>query len=378
MVSKNFFAFCGALAISALLASCGGGGGGSSEGSSNQNVTPSASYTGTYTGAASVGDFATYTVNGNTISYQIKGYHFSNGKTGSFKIVPAFNNSNGNTHYWKSEDENVAVFLSENIGMAFVKDNNSYFPVIGLREVSNIQSIIGKTFVYIDISNNYGLNGCEVTINNNNTFSLSCLNGTQTNGCWYIDTNNNKMIVTDDNAVVSNGCSNWDGSISGNLANYYNIVAKPSSNGRAGFVVDHMDGTGIGIGIEKIAYNDLTQEVGTDTLEFETLGVYQTEACYATVSVYNCTQNQCEYKWTPHVCIDLSRNEPNPSQEETGTLERNCYYDNSGSKVSYDGVLCAQNSNGGQYNVMFDKQSKMYIAIRTIQGNTAIEIGAVK
>ncbi len=61
-----------ALVMGLSLSGCGGGG---SSSSSSTSSSSSGSSSSTYTGAATQGDIATFTVTGNTLTYNLKGKH---------------------------------------------------------------------------------------------------------------------------------------------------------------------------------------------------------------------------------------------------------------------------------------------------------------
>jgi len=360
-MQKKKLYFVSTLIAAGIILSCGGGGGGSSSSSNSNNtttaITPSRDYQGQYTGAARQGDFAIYSVNGTTLTYRITGPIFGN-INGTLTIQPMGSN-NPSTHFWKSSDNRVYLFLAKNLGLAYVENVNTTngqttnVLVAGLREVGNVKSIIGKTFVYADITT-AGFDGCEVTINNNNTFSYECLSGEEGSGCWKIDNNTNSLLAKEMDTTT---CNSWDGSNPD-----YHIIAK-ATNGRAAFVLDHADGSGIGIGLEKRPYN-LDTDIGNRTAYFETFDIE--DECPAQVAVYkNSTTGQWEYSWSD--C----------EVQEHGILNQNCFYNAAGNRISYNGTLCAYNENEGSYwNVMLDLNGGYYIAI-TNDGNY-IEIGALK
>jgi hypothetical protein len=339
-----------------FIASCGGGGGGGSV--STQATVPQDSQ-GTYTGAATAGDFARFSVNGTTLYYTVTGPIFGE-LNGSVEMEPMFGNLD--THFWKSKGGDVKAFFSRNIGLAYVETSDGREAIItGLRKVTDINTIIGKTFVYVDLRNS-GIDGCEITINgsSNDTygnFTYECLSGTSGAGCWKLDISNNRLLATTEPTQDANGnpdCANWDGS---NPTEY--VVAKPGNN-RAGFVVDHTDGSGVGIGLEKKAYS--TELDPNKTYTFEILGIYPDEICPGTVTVYF-NGTEWVYEWQSDYCNETSN----------GTLA----LDNICPGTAYEGVICATNNvSGNQYNVLFDPVDGYYIAVSTDGEN--IEIGALK
>lgn len=340
-----------------LIAACGGG----SSGTTPQ-TEPSQNLQGTYTGAATAGDFAIFTVSGTTLSYSLKGAIFGQIKD-SIDIEPMFAEAGPYTHFWKSTSGNVAIFLSGNIGLAYVqnaKDTQDAI-VVGLKDVSNINNIIGKTFVYVDLRTN-GVDGCEIKINGtindtSGTFDYTCLSGHSGTGCWKLNSQSNILTATVNPPKDANGnpdCVNWDGS---NPTEY--VIAKPGNN-RAGFVVDHTDGSGVGIGLERKAYST---ELNRDKVyTFETLSIDSSgKICPAIVTI-SFDGVDWKYEWKSTYCNETAR----------GTLS----LDNVCPNTTYNGVICATDNKGNQYNVMFDPVDGYYIAIST--DGTYIEIGALK
>ncbi len=340
-----------------LMIACGGG----SSGTTPQ-TEPSQDLQGTYTGAATAGDFAIFTVSGTTLSYSLKGTIFGQIKN-SIDIEPMFAGTGPHTHFWKSKNGNVEIFLSSNIGLAYVqnaKDTQDAI-VVGLKDISNINNIIGKTFVYVDLRTN-GVDGCEIkingTINNTSgTFDYTCLSGLSGTGCWKLDSQSNILTATVNPPKDINGnpdCVNWDGS---NPTEY--VIAKPGNN-RAGFVVDHTDGSGVGIGLEKKAYSaELDQN---KTYTFEIIGIDSSgNICPATVTI-SFDGSSWKYEWKSTYCNEIT----------SGTLSLDKVCPN----TTYNGVICATDNKGNQYNVMFDPVDGYYIAIST--DGTYIEIGALK
>jgi hypothetical protein len=247
--------------------------------------------------------------------------------------------------------------------------------VVGLRNVTNATTIIGTTFAYVDIdSENDEVDACEITINENGTITYECQNSGNGTGCWKQDPNDSsRLLATDDD------CSNWDGSD----PKFY-IVAKPGDS-RAVFVLDKVDGKGIGIGLEEKSYTDIFNDNNKNKkLIFESLD----EDVKATATVYyNSTSGQWEYE--------------GHSQDKYGTytwhgiLYPDRYCDAAGNTYSYPGVICAHEDyekdcyyQGGceEYNpnhwwvAFYDIKDGYSIAVRVDNNNSndevALDIGA--
>lgn len=346
---------------SVVLIACGGDGD-----SQTPSTQPSTNYQGTYLGAAKVGDMAEFTVNGTKLSYKVEGSVFGS-KTGSFDIKPLAIGASSNTHFWKSTDNNIHLFLAENLGFAYISNvdpNGKDSIVIGLREIGDINSIIGKEFIYIDITT-FGVASCSVIIKNDKTYNYECSSGDRGDGCWKTDSSNKRLLAKD--TINTINCSSWDGS----GPDYY-ITAKSINAGRAGFILDHVDGTGVGIGLEKKIY-DLNSEIPADSIQFETLDWTMDNNgnlvfCTTTVDIQKNQSGNWTYTW--------KSGEPCNYTAE-GIIQENCYYDNNGTEYQRDGILCASDTTTGtKYNIMIDREGGYYIAIPA-NGND-IELGAIK
>jgi hypothetical protein len=374
MKKSNLISLISGLAIAALF-SCGGGGGGGGS-TATISVQPSTDYQGTYTGAASAGDFAVYDVQGNRLSYQVKGPIFGQ-ISGNLTLQPLAIDANSTTHFWKASvnGTNVYVFLSKNLGLAYIPDletadgSTVNATILGLRNATNIQNIIGKSFVYVDIRTNTGISydGCVVNINGNSTsevgnFTYECLNSGSGQGCWKLDLQNNRLIAVE--TTNTTDCTNQDY----NNPDFY-VVAKPGSS-RAGFILDHADGSGIGVGLEQKSYT--TDLDTTKIYVFETLDWDDNDnPIEATVKVYyNNTSGQWQYTWQ------------SSQYNSSGKLYLDTYCDEYGNTNPMEGVICAYNENSGNYwDVMLDPVDGYYIAI-CVSGNCGvddnIEVGALK
>jgi hypothetical protein len=354
------------------IISCGGGGG-----SVSASVEPSKDYQGTYKGAASQGDFAIFRVNGTQLSYIVNGTVFNkDGEplTDNLTLKPLAVDAGPETHFWKGEKNGTVkayIFLANNMGMAYVPNVQTSSgetvnaTVVGLRNVTNATTIIGKTFVYADIdSKNEEVDGCEITINENGTISYECLNSCSGTGCWKQDPNDSSRLLATDEVT---DCANWDGS----NPKYY-IVAKPGTS-RAGFVLDKTDGSGIGIGLEKKSYTDIFNDNNKNKkLIFEGL---DGDVKATTVVYYNSTSGQWEYE--------------GHSQDKYGTytwhgiLYPDRYCDAAGNTYSYPGVICAhltyrnypKEDEPDWCNVFFDTTDGYYIAVGA-DNPQYLEIGA--
>ena len=211
--------------------SCGGGGGGSSSGSSNT----SPAYEGTYSGAASAGDLATFTVNGTKLTYHVWGSVFGN-ITGTLTLVPW---AAGNGFFWKNDTEGVYLAVFKNVGVAGIDTENGTATVVGLHEPSNVTDFdFNRTFIF--------------------TMVYKENNGTQE--VWYQDSGLLKFNATDktasltyltDNTTVSYNYTVNSTTNTIDLLNGTDVVAhiiyKQADTGSEFLVIDLAGGKGFGI-----------------------------------------------------------------------------------------------------------------------------------
>ncbi len=258
------------------LAGCGGG---------SSTPTASGGSGTTYSGAASVGDMAEFTVNGSMLSYNLSGAHFGS-TSGSLAIQPV----NGTSGFYQAtvNSQTIGLMLAGNFGIAIVPNVpdlmnpnttvNAF--VTGLKNAtSNEADVKGKTFLYATYR--AAPAAYVLKLNNDNSFvaqpvldyltdlnNAGSLNGDPgtTNavmGCWGASSNGNYLnavLASDPNVSaalsgVGGGCgqfdftTTYDSNPASTSPAYYRFMIKPGSN-RAGLIVDMADGSGFGLGLE--------------------------------------------------------------------------------------------------------------------------------
>lgn len=204
----------------------------------------------TFAGAASVGDYATFSYNSEnaTISYHLQGQAFPNGKDGSKTL----SNLYGNVFFTDTDTaQNLAnmiannnfnlgavdfYFFSGSLGVARLPsvDANASF-IVGMQTPPSIDPslIVNKRFNYIDFDANGSIGNFSI-IDVNGT--AGDINGTWTNlidgsnGTW--DINGTHLDIKDNSGVVAHA-----------------VIRPPVGNGRAGFILDKVQG-GFGLGVE--------------------------------------------------------------------------------------------------------------------------------
>ncbi len=261
-----------------LLAGCGGGNPDTDE----SDIT-------TYTGAASVGDMAQFTVSGNALNYSLSGVRFGTA-SGNLSIAQI----GGLTDFYQATggSQVLGMMLSDNLGIAILPNvpdlqnplNTVNAFVTGLANASNVEADIkGKDFLYVSyrtgpdafvlrINSDNSFKAQRVTdyVNDLNTAPNSTLNGDlgTTNvetGCWrasaygtYLNAVSSSVDLNIATAVNNGSCANFDFVAAGYDSNptstlitsgYYRFMIKLGVS-RTGLVVDYADGSGFGVGLE--------------------------------------------------------------------------------------------------------------------------------
>jgi hypothetical protein len=326
--SKVFLLVCGAV----WLTGCG---------NNNDGNTPEPQST-TYQGAATVGDYANFSVSGNTVTYSSTGTVFGS-QNGTMNISqihgPFYEDSGSNTH----------LFLSDNIGIAKVPMGSSSGYIVGLQQPSAASAslIAGKTYLYIHINSNGVPTGHKIDINANGTYSADSISGSTETGCWKVW--NSLFLVA---KASTNDCS----SVTDTSADY-RIVIKPGTN-RNGIVVDYVNGSGFGIGLEQKAL------VAADVAS----GVYKSyyyNTANGSEGFGETTLTNGNFVWK-----DCDTSSGICTQTTSGTLAINQLCD--GTPVQ--GVACATDANGDTFNVMLSPDDGYYFAIG--DGNYHVELGS--
>ncbi len=319
----------GALALG--LASCGG---------NDSRTEPQLAR---YEGAATAGDYATLSVSGSTLSYNLTGANFGPA-SGTAPLNPLFGN------FWRSTPPAPAfdVLLTDNLAVAKVPVGSGlYAYVVGLQTEAppNPNSIANKHYLYIEVKNDNTTSGWDVYIQDNagvKTFTATSIGGGSASGCWKPLGNHlvAKSNLNDCSAITD---ANAD----------YRFVIKPG-NSRNGIVVDYVDGSGFGIGLEQVAltasdftgvYDAYYQETGGD-------GFSRVTVNGANFSWAQCPGGNC-----------LA-----PSITGSIVLNQLC------SGLAYSGVACATDSNGDTYNLLIDPDDNYYFAIGYSRGY--LEVGS--
>ena len=345
------------IVISYLLTGCGG----------NNNTNPTSSnkdYSGTYKGAATVGDLGSFNFSTSspytnaTLSYTITGSVYTSASASNVILTPLGGSSDG--HFWENSN-GIDIFVASNIGIANDPNLSPPAKIVALRNPDDANTIMPsagaiKKFIYIDHNRNSNTQkGCVVKFKGDKSLEYSCSDTTSGNGCWAYDPNDNKKVlasISTSSCTYSNIVSNLD----------FNIMLK-SGIKRDALIVDHVDGSGIGVGVEKKAITTTNNNPNGDldpskTYEFKILQHDNLgNACIETATLsYNTNQ------WV----YNATRAAP-CSGSSSGIVELNRYYDSSGILLSTNGAVAIHNSANSinsYKNLLFDIENGYFIAIK--------------
>ena len=303
--------------LALALAACGGGNGDSS------TQPPQ----GQYEGAATAGDYATLNVSGSTVSYNLTGANFGPA-SGTLNLTQAFGD------FWQSTSPALGVLLTDNLAVARVPVGGGAFAyVVGLQLEGppDPNTIANKHYLYIEIKNDNTTSGWDVHFLANGTFTASGIGGGSASGCWKPLGNHfvGKLNLTDCSGVTDTSAD-------------YRFVIKPGSS-RSGIVVDYVDGSGVGIGLEQVPLTagDLT---GTYSAYYQEPG---------TADFSQVTVNGASFSWARCPSGSCAA----PSVTGTIVLNQLC------SGLAYDGVACATDNSGNTYNLLIDPDDDYYFAV---------------
>ncbi len=314
---------------------CGGGG------SATPTNTPTQ---GSFEGAVAKGDYAKFSIYGNKLTYNISGIHFG-GENGTLDLDNVFGN------FWKSTSPEVYIFTSGNLGISVIpelKDGKDAF-IVGLKttEAPDANKFAGKTYVYAEIKNDGAApTGRILTVNADKTFFVD-QNAIGMRGCWKVIDNHVAAKITEDACDPS--------PVTENNADF-NAIVKPGDR-RNGLIIDYIDGTGFGLGLEQkaLAAADIT-------------GTYYSYWYDGQDEGFGKVIANADFSYTWHDC-DASGN---CTEESTGVLQVNQLCD--GTAVA--GAACAEDADGSKSLVFIDSEDGYYIAVDD-HGNS-INIGSNK
>lgn len=376
----------------------------------------------TYTGAATVGDMAEFTVNGSTLNYSLQGAHFGN-TTGSMTIDQV----SGTTNFYYADVNNttIGMMLANNFGIALVPDVpdllsppntvNTFVPAL-MNASNNEADVMGKAFLYVTYQS--GPDAYVLKLYGDNHFAaqrvrdyladlaaagnagLNSEPGTTNliTGCWRASNSGNYLNAvtagSDANissAVNSSTCSQFDFVAAGYDTNpastasgYYRFMVKPGVN-RTGLIVDMADGSGFGIGLQTTL--EATAPVSSAPAAAETYSVFSapnvttidlstlfdvntgaspfTQAVVKPNLLVEITPMTCNYSVTPVSCSVTGT-----AQIMDTFYDKYCYEDplNPGQFIAADlpGMTCvfsgSLNSPSRIYNAFIDDQDGYFFA----------------
>ena len=338
-----------ATALVFLMVSCGGGGGGNSSSGGSSSTT--------YLGSVGPGDFARVTISGNTLTYEISGSVLGN-KSGTLQMEAY----PGKKSFYKLLDDNrnkvADVFLSGNMVFAGVNIDGNYYALVGLKKVENglkKSDVIG-TYNYVHVKNpGPTLEYYRLQVYDNGTYSAeNILNpSVSETGCWKLAGTGDYLLAKAGESDCNN-VNNWD----------YKIVVRPGT--RKAIVVDYVDGSGFGIGLESYNMTSVSENMTTCTVEYYWWNTNRDEDGWgnATYNRSNGTINLEEYDF-----------DGTPEGTISGTVRLDKIY-NGTDFIPHQGMafLSTQNGNG---TIFFDPDEGYFIDIFNETGTIYYSIGKV-
>ncbi|WP_143709725.1 hypothetical protein [Nautilia profundicola] len=313
----------------------------------NPSMTGTTAYS--FNGAASAGDYASFTYNSenNTISYQISGNVYGN-VSGTREIENLY----GNVFFKDKNDDDIFYFFSGSLGVAVipVSDTNTSF-VVGLQQpdknitAEDLNLIVNKKYNYIEFDTDESIYFSIIEINSTNTADL--------NGTWadYVDQSYGTWEVNGSHLDVFDARG-------GKIAN---VIIRAGTS-RAGIVVDNVDG-GFGVGVEAKALTDADLK---GTYYYNDSG--SDYECYGTVTVEGTT-----FKYKDEWCSD------NDPESGSGTLVLNPTIDpdqnaSTDNNITLNGLAQVKDENGNLTDefVFLDPDSGYYISVNIDDGELSI------
>ena len=336
-LGRKFLVFLLNLCLPFALLSCGGGGGGSS---TTAGGSSSVSQTKTYVGAASQGDFATFTFNGTHLTYSLSGTVFGN-KSGTLKLYPV-KDANGNVikpfYYADVNGAKVYMMFAGNVGVAQILLGNETTYVVGLSKVASLnpEDFADKTYTLFTSIKEEGQTNPQwdiwkLEINGNGTWRRIDIDTGNVEGTGAWEVSGDHIVAKDDNG--------------NSVANF---VVKPGDFA-VGIVVDFVDGSGFAIGLEQ---KPLTAERVSGTFHMFTHHLnHSDDDCFEEVVVSGTTD-------TMHDLWCANSDNYYSSGRETLALNKTC------DGTSVNGIICVTTAENEKIEVFADAQDGYYFVTR--------------
>ena len=292
-----------------------------------------------YNGAASVGDYASfsYDKNTNTVTYQVAGNVFGN-KSGTREIENLYGNV-----FFKDKNGNNFYFFSGSLGVAVIPLDNNVSFLTGLQipeknlTASDLKLIANKRFNYMEFTSNT-VSFAFIEINSTNVNDL--------NGTWrdFVEGDSGTWEVNGSHLDVKNS----------NGVKVANVIIRPGVK-RSGIVVDLVGG-GFGVGVEAKA---LTFAEMSGTFYYQDSD--DSGTCYGKAVV-----NGTNFSYADEYCYGTTK------ASGSGTLELNPFVDvnNDGTPdINLTGL--AKVSGENEY-IFIDPEDGYYISIDMANGDLSI------
>jgi hypothetical protein len=300
-----------------------------------------------YSGAAAPGDFARLQIRDDNLSFELNGTHFGS-VSGSITLSPAVP---GDIFFFGTLENGqiVQIAKAHNLGIAIVPvdDQGGMTLVSGLAVTGEVdeQKLTGgnyKSYIFADITPN-GVEGSVLTLVADHRFRGDTADGSVYYGCWKAMGDHIVAKERAANSFDELDCS--DTSDLNDTSAQYRVVVKPGES-RAGIVVDHVDGSGFGIGLEQKALSP-SEVNGT----YEMFAWYNDDTTQLFRADVGADENgSLGYKLTPYECDNngcvLSTDE---NRTILGEIAINKLCDGS----DFNGTICVTDPASGTQGIGF-------------------------
>lgn len=243
----------------------------------------------------------------------------------------------------------VKIAKSTNLGIAVVPVNNATTMIMGLQVAQNDineSAIWNKTYIYAEMGEEDNgsryVDGYIMEVDQNHSVSLLDTDGNTDYGCWK--TVENHLVAKMDPSF----CQNNYADLNNSNADVRVVIRPPVASGRAGMIVDLVDGSGVGIGLEQrpIQIQDMNGTFDAYSYKFD-----GSDEAFLKIQVTN-DGSTASYVATPYDCsttpCSLDNNHQQLGHIAINKLCDGTSYDN-GTDLS--GVMCAENAGMGFIDV---------------------------
>jgi hypothetical protein len=354
-------------------------------GSDTTTTSENGSSTISYTGAVTAGDLASFSIQGSSISYSIKGKYF-NDYSGSLTINDVIPNTPFKKANAKGTD--VGLFISDSFALAVLTNeipanvgNGQIYPiVVGMKNTTSNPDEIPGTYIFANYKSDtneteyFKIVFSSDSTRGDGTFKMYNIDDASnttpiTTGCWKVSPNGSYINALEDTDTSSADCTvEIDETSTAN--NYHRMMIRVGST--KSFIVDHADGSGFGVGTEQRKLTSANVDGSYDSLWLLTPEINNTNLVYGEdfgfshqiIDSAKGTVSNTSYILNPDDSFTLES-----TPWITYNLHLNTYCDFSNgvlTQTPVDGMVCVEGTNNDStlvYNAFVDTNDKYYIAV---------------